>query len=476
MAAGILGTKIEALPNSAGVYKFLDSKKRVIYVGKAKNLKKRVQSYFRAKVGNNRLELLARAVRDIEIVRTSSSAEALIYEAALIKDYKPKFNVELKDDKSYPFLKLTIDEDFPRLIITRKRVADGALYYGPYANRKLLKEAVFFMEKVFPLRKCRKLKKKVCLEYHIGSCRGVCEKKITAVEYKKIVMALKKFLEGKKEELIHALEKEMNRFSSKRKYEESLFVKKQIEALMAIRAFHDRSRQPICGELDELKDILKLDKTPIVIECFDVSNTSGQQAVGSMVRFFAGEPEKSGYRKFRIKSMKGINDYLMIREVVRRRYSRLLKKNEPFPDLVLIDGGKGHLSAAMEELKKLGLEKIRVASIAKEWNHLYSSRSDRAIRLSPGTRALFLVQRIRDEAHRFAITYHRMLRSKDKFETPLREIKGIGPAREKKLLKFFGGINNIRNAGVQEIQKRGIDRRTAERVKARLKYTKTPTS
>jgi len=468
-ATGKLLEKIEGLPSSPGVYKFLDSARRVIYVGKATNLKKRVKSYFTGRPGNNRLELLVHVARDVKIVKTASSAEALIFEAALIKDHKPKFNVELKDDKSYPFLKLSINEEFPRLEITRRRLNDGAVYYGPYAEAKLLKEAVSFMEKVFPLRKCRKLKKKVCLEYHIGSCRGVCEKKITRKVYGKIVDALKKFLEGKKEELIVSLKKDMKEFSRQKKYEAALSVKRQIEALTAVRAFSEASRQPVYGELEELKDILKMKKMPIVIECFDVSNTSGQQAVGAMVRFFAGEPDKSGYRKFRIKNVKGIDDYLMIREVVGRRYSMLKEKNEPLPDLVLIDGGKGHLSVAARELKKLGLEKMRVASIAKEHNHLYTFPDARPIKLAPGTRALFLIQRVRDEAHRFAITYHRALRRKEKFETPLRDIKGIGPTREKKLLKCFGGIKDIRKATVKEIQKTGIDRLTAERIKKCLK-------
>jgi len=468
-ATGKLLRTIEGLPSSPGVYKFLDSGGRVIYVGKAKDLKRRVKSYFSGRAGNNRLELLARAVRDIKIVRTRSSATALISEAAMIKDHKPKFNIELKDDKSYPFLKLSVNEEFPRLIVTRRRLNDGACYYGPYTNAKLLKSAVSFMKKVFPLRKCRKLKKKVCLEYHIGSCGGVCEKKITKKEYGKIVGALKKFLEGKKEELIVELKKDMKKFSRQKKYESALSAKRQIEALMTVRAFGDASRLPVSGELDELKNILKMNKEPIVIECFDVSNISGHQAVGSMVRFFAGEPDKSGYRKFRIKNVKGIDDYLMIREVVGRRYSMLIKKNEPLPDLVLIDGGKGHLSVASRELKQLGLKKIRVASIAKEHNHLYTLPFARPIKLAPGTRALFLIQRVRDEAHRFAITYHRTLRRKEKFETPLQDIKGVGPTREKKLLKCFGRVKDIRKATVKEIQEAGLDKKTAERIKKRLK-------
>ncbi|MFH1798177.1 MAG: excinuclease ABC subunit UvrC [Candidatus Omnitrophota bacterium] len=406
--------KIKTLPDSSGVYEFLNKKGEVIYVGKAKNLKRRVASYFQdGRPRDGRLELLKNETYDIKFIRSSTEAEAFIYEAGLIKDLAPKYNIELKDDKSYPFLKLTINEKYPRLFITRRRMNDEAVYYGPYVNVKLLREAVSFMKKIFPLRTCRASRKTVCLEYHIGQCPGPCQVKADDADYNNVVRQLKKFLEGKKEELINSLEKEMKRYSKKREYEKALFVKKRIEALTAARQLHDRFRHPVYGELDELRNVLNLPRLPIKIECFDVSNISGHQAVGSMVKFVSGLARKSEYRKFRIKTVKGIDDYSMIREVVHRRYSRIIKEGKALPDLVLIDGGRGHLSTVRDELDKLGLKTLHAASIAKEFNHLYMDGQKLPIRLSPGSRLLFLIQRIRDEAHRFAITYHRQLREKE---------------------------------------------------------------
>ncbi|NQT32676.1 MAG: excinuclease ABC subunit UvrC [Candidatus Omnitrophica bacterium] len=451
------------LPDTPGVYKFLDSKGKIIYVGKALRLKKRVASYFQAgRARDSRLELLVSKVRDIKFIRASSEAEALIYEAGLIKDHNPKFNIELKDDKSYPFLKLTVNEKYPRLFLTRRRVSDGALYYGPYVNVKLLKEAVSFMKKVFPLRTCRRLRKTVCLEYHIGQCYGPCEGKITEKDYRRIAGQLKKFLEGKKDDLMQMLEREMIKFSKKQKYEKASAIKKRIEALTAIQQLHDRAQHPIFGELDELQNALNLPKLPVVIECFDISNIGGRQSVGSMVKFIAGSPRKSGYKKFRIRTVFEQDDYTMIREVVARRYSRLLDEKKTLPDLILIDGGRGHLSVAASELKKLGLEDIPVASIAKEHNHLYTLKRRAPIRLSPGSRLLLLIQRIRDEAHRVAITYHRKLRRSDKFNTELRKIKGIGPAKEKILLESFGNMEKIKRASKKKILEAGLDWRAAE--------------
>lgn len=406
--------KIKKLPDTPGVYKFIGAGGKVIYVGKALRLKKRVSSYFRqGKARDSRLEMLVSEVRDIDFIRASSEAEALIYEAGLIKDHAPKFNIELKDDKSYPFLKLTVNEEYPRLFITRRRMADGAIYYGPYVDSRLLKEALSFMKKVFPLRTCRRFKKKVCLEFHLGQCAGPCEDKLSRDEYKVMVKQLKNFLEGRKDDLIKDLEARMKTFSKNRQYEKALNVKEKIAALTAVQQLHDRSRYPIYGELDEMQNALALASMPVSIECFDISNTGGRQAVGSMVRFVAGSPKKSDYRKFRIRTVEGIDDYSMIKEVVRRRYSRLIRENRPLPDLVMIDGGKGHLSAAREVLDELGLEEMKVVSIAKEFNHLYTEDRRQAIRLSPGSRLLHLVQRIRDEAHRFAISYHRHLRSRE---------------------------------------------------------------
>jgi len=460
-----LPEKIKNLPEGPGVYMFLDSGGRIIYVGKAINLKKRVSSYFqRGRARDARLELLVTETRDVRTIRTSSEAEALIFEAGLIKDHYPRFNIDLKDDKSYPFLKLTVGEKYPRLFITRRRLNDGAVYYGPYADAGLLKQAVSFMKKVFPLRTCRRLHKGVCLEYHMGQCYGPCEGRISEAEYGKIVRQLQAFLEGRKDDLLDSLKSQMKRLSDKKEYEKALSAKKRIEALTAVRQMHDTARYPMYGELDELQSALGLASTPRIIECFDISNISGTGAVGAMVRFTAGVPDKNNYRKFRIRSVKGIDDYAMIREVVRRRYARLKEEGRPFPDLVLIDGGKGHLAVAKKELDELGIRRIALASIAKEFNHLYTPRRRYPIRLSPGSRMLFLIQRVRDEAHRFAITYHRSRRKREEFATGLREIKGVGPVKEKILMEAFGSVENIKRRSKEELQSAGIDRKTARAI------------
>jgi len=320
------------------------------------------------------------------------------------------------------------------------------------------------MKKVFPLRTCNRLHRSVCLEYHMGQCMGPCEGKISVREYSDIVGQLRKFLEGRKDALIHTLETRMKKFSGQKKYEKALAVKERIEALTAVQQLHDRSQHPIYGELDELQNALALPRMPMVIECFDVSNISGRQAVGSMVRFVAGKARRSDYRKFRIKKVEGIDDYSMIREVVRRRYSRLVEDGKKLPDLVLIDGGKGHLAVAGDELDKLKIRDLMVASIAKEYNHLYIPSRTQPIRLSPGSRLILLIQRIRDEAHRFAITYHRSLRRSDKFDTELKGIKGIGPVREKALLARFGSIQKIRRASMEDLISSGANKNAAKAI------------
>lgn len=457
--------KVKEFPDSPGVYMFLDAKGRIIYVGKAIRLRRRVSSYFQpGRAREARLERLVGETRDVRFERASSEAEALIYEAGLIKDHSPKFNIELKDDKSYPFLKLTINETYPRLFLTRRRTADGALYYGPYVELNLLKEALSFMKRVFPLRVCRKIPDKVCLEYHIGQCYGPCEGKVSREEYREVVNELRSFLEGRKHDLVKALEKRMKYFSARKEYEKALAVKNRMEALTAIQQLHDRASHPMYGELDELQNALGLGRLPVKIECFDISNIAGNEAVGSMVRFVGGKPDKAGYRKFRIKEVSGIDDYSMIREVVRRRYKRLINEGKALPDLVLIDGGKGHLYSAREELKALGAGALPLAAIAKEHNHLYVETRESPIRLSPGSRLLHLVQRVRDEAHRFAITFHRKLHVERSFETPLRDIKGVGPAKEKNLLEKFGSIAVIREASREELLSAGVDKRTARAV------------
>jgi len=456
--------KIKELPESPGIYKFLGKNREIIYVGKAKRLKKRVASYFQpGRAHDARMELLINEVRDIKFICASSESEALIYEAGLIKDHRPRFNVDLKDDKSYPFLKLTVDEKFPRIVMTRRKLKDGAVYYGPYVNVKLLKEAVSFMKRVFPMRSCRNMRKKVCLEYHIGQCAGPCEGKISPEEYRKTVDQLRAFLEGRKDDLLKDLKQSMKAFSREHEYEKALSIKKRIEALTSVRELRDQSNFPMFGELEELQSVLNMKNLPYAIECFDISNTGGGLSVGAMVRFEDGKPVKASYRKFKIRNVDGVDDYAMIREVVRRRYSRIKSEGAGPPDLVLIDGGRGHLSSAQKEIDGLKVNTV-VASIAKEFNHLYSRDKRYPVKLSPGSRVLHLIQRVRDEAHRFAIRYHRTLREKKVFYTGLRSIDGIGPLKEKLLLEKFKKTEKVQKATLKQLIDSGIGNKTAKAV------------
>ncbi|MDD4203201.1 MAG: excinuclease ABC subunit UvrC [Candidatus Omnitrophica bacterium] len=405
--------KIKQLPISPGVYIFYDKCKKVLYIGKARNIKRRVLSYFQKKDHDLRISKMVEQIVDLEYIPTASNEEALIYESSLIKEKKPKYNVDLKDDKSYPSLKLTVKEKYPRLIITRDIKKDGSLYFGPYTNAGLLRRAVIFLRRLFPLRTCCNLPKKECLNYHIGQCLGPC---IDDVErsYKEVVEDAKCLLRGRKKALIDRLSKRMDKFSKSMEFESAIKVKKQIEALSVLV---DQSiyTGPLIDELKSLKDILGLKVIPATIECFDISNTSGTNAVGSMVSFFNGKPDKSNYRKYKIRTVKKIDDYAMIKEIVRRRYSRLLNENKQLPQLIMIDGGLGHLQSAIEIKKQLGLN-IPFIAIAKKEEVIYCEGKTKPIKLSKDTKPLKLLQLIRDEAHRFAITYHKLLRKKGMFE------------------------------------------------------------
>lgn len=403
--------KIKKLPRSPGVYIMKTGGGSVLYVGKAVNLRKRVSSYFRPKASlDERISAMVRLVDDIDYISTSTEAEALIYENGLIKQLSPRYNIALKDGKSYPMLKLTVQEDFPRLIVTREKKDDGAAYYGPYANAKLLRQAVILLKQIFPLRSCVKMGKKVCLEYHIKQCPGPCAGAISRSAYSEMVKELKLFLEGRRKELLDTISSKMKESAAKEDFEAASGFRNRLEALSTIK--EDSVIYGTFGDLSELGRILGMSKPPVKIEAFDVSNIMGEAAVGSMIYFYKGRPDKNEYRHFRIKTVSGVDDYAMMREIVGRRYSRIIKESGKLPDLILIDGGKGHLAAACGELEKLGISKVPVVGIAKEFERLYLKDRKDPILLPKESKALHLLQRIRNEAHRFAISYHKSLMSK----------------------------------------------------------------
>ena len=401
---------VSGLPHSPGVYIMKDNAGDVLYVGKANDLKKRVSSYFqRSRAHPERIESLIAQVISIDFIPASTSAEALIYENGLIKQLSPKYNVALRDDKSYPLLKLTVNEKFPRLILTRERKNDGAIYYGPYTSAKLLKEALKILQKLFPLRTCNKMPKKECLQFHIQQCVGPCIGKIDEERYKNLVAQLKLFLEGRRVELLKFLSDKMKEFSGSERFEEAREYRDRLEALSVISK--DRVHYGPVNESEELKNILKIKGKLERIEAFDISNIMGSSATGSLVYFYKGKPDKNEYRRFKIKTVSGMDDYSMMREVVRRRYARSIEEKKTLPDLIIIDGGKGHLSVALDELNKLGLENIPVIGIAKEFEHIYMKGRQVPVILPKESKALHLLERIRDEAHRFAISYHKKLMS-----------------------------------------------------------------
>ncbi|MBU4312920.1 MAG: excinuclease ABC subunit UvrC [Candidatus Omnitrophica bacterium] len=405
--------KLKKVPHAPGIYMMKDSSGEVLYIGKAKDLSKRVSSYFQdARPMAARQMSLMERVKDLDYLVTASEEEALIYESNLIKEKKPKYNVELKDDKSFPFLKLTLGEKFPRLTITRKKVDDGSRYFGPYTRVKLLRSALQVMKGIFPLRTCRNMPGEVCLSYHIGQCAGPCVKKISQKEYREIVDQLVLFLEGKKTRLLKELERRMNEEARFENFEEAVILRNRIAALSEVPGKKLREYSGWGDVAVKLKKLLRLPRLPLKVEAFDVSNISGKEATGSMVYFNNGKPDKSNYRKFRIKDVEDIDDYAMIQEIVRRRYKRLKEEGGQFPDLIIIDGGKGHLQAAYKELLRLNLRHVPIVSIAKEHERIYTLSSRTPLDINRDSRLLYFIQQIRDEAHRFALKYHHKLRDK----------------------------------------------------------------
>jgi excinuclease ABC subunit C len=455
--------KVKKLPGTAGVYIMKGPSGEILYVGKASNLKRRVSSYFqRSSRLPERIRILVGRVSDITFLPAATEAEALIYENGLIKQLSPKYNVALRDDKSYPMLKLTLNEKFPRLFITRQKKQDGSVYYGPYANAKLLREALVILRQLFPLRSCGRMPKGVCLNYHIRQCLAPCAGKVNDSAYGEIVSELKLFLEGRRAELLGRLSDKMLAASKRRAFEEAAACRARIEALGSLK---EKVNYGPSAESDELRAIIGLGKDPDVIEAFDVSNIMGKEAVGSMVCFHRAKPAKSRYRKFRIKTVSGIDDYAMMREIVRRRYGRLMEEKGVPPDLVVIDGGKGHLEAAAAEMADLGLSDVAVIGIAKEFEHIYLKGAKEPLVLPKESKALHLLERIRDEAHRFAIKYHSQMRASAIKYSELDEIAGVGRKRKKALMAHFGSVDKIRHAPADELlEVRGIDEKTARRI------------
>jgi len=403
-----LKEKVLSFPNTPGVYLMYDAFGKVLYAGKAKALKKRLLSYLGPGLASKTAALMDK-VRDLKFRLCPSEDMALLLEASLIHELKPKYNISLRDDKSFPFVKIS-GEDFPAIYITRKKDDPSAQYIGPYTSAKLLKNALKIIRSCgFAFRTCKHLPDKSCMYHRINLCSAPCIGKISREEYGRVIGNIILVLEGKVDLLIRKLTKLMLDKAKARDFEAALVAREQITVLSEMSegpSGVNRKR-----ELEDLKNRLGLRTLPERIEGFDISNISGAQAVGSMVSFYNGSPDKNNYRRFRIKSFQGIDDYKMLAEVLRRRYTRVIKEEGSLPDLLLIDGGKGHFFTAARQLKQLHL-KLPLVSIAKKEEHVYISGKARPLTFVEDTPALNLIRRVRDEAHRFALAYHHVLRRK----------------------------------------------------------------
>jgi len=413
--------KLKCLPDAPGVYIMKDGSGQIIYIGKAISLKKRVQSYFTSSKNTPYKQgLLASQIRDIEFIPTHSEAEALLLEAGLIKKHQPRYNVELKDGKSYPLVKIT-DEDFPCVSVCRPACLQSgrpkrkqqAAFFGPYTNAGLLREALKIIRKGLSFRTCKNLPKKSCLDFHLKLCPAPCIGKISKKDYQKTIASLKLILDGRQEELYDRLKEAMRRAATKNDFEEAARLRDQLQSVASLYSA-GRIRNYL-QEAQQLKEALHLSVIPERIEAFDISHISSAGAVGSLVYFYKGKPDKNHYRRFRIKESKGNNDCQMLSEVSRRRYFRLKEEGSLLPDLILVDGGKGQVGAIKKELDKLGLN-IPLAGLAKEKEEIFLPQKKNPVILAVDSPALQLLQRLRDEAHRFAQSYHYILRRKHAFE------------------------------------------------------------
>lgn len=609
--------KLTTLPDNPGVYIMKDSDDNIIYIGKAKSLKNRVRQYFQSSRNHSqKVRSMVEHIRDFEYILTDSELEALILECNLIKKHRPKYNVLLKDDKHYPYIKVTTNEEYPRVLMVRRIERDGARYFGPYTNSRAVNETLELIRKLFPIRSCSRsldgnnTNNRPCLYYHIGECLAPCQGDVDKEEYGELIEQICKFLDGKHQVLIDELKIEMERASNNLEFERAaiirdrimavekilenqkiiwtddmedrdvialatsapniiaqiffirsgkligseqfvledsygnhledaiesfikqfyaddtyipkeLFIDREIpdvdiledwlsrrrgnrvyikvpkrgikrrlvdlaeknatEAAQNIQYRERRKEERTVGACEELAEYLNLESVPYRIEAFDISNIQGVESVASMVVFEGGKPKKKDYRRFKIKTVKGPDDYASMAEVVRRRYTRGLNeiahlqsegkdidggKFSILPDLILIDGGKGQLKAAFEVLEELNLDYIPIISLAEKYEEVYMIDRIEPLIIPRNANALHLIQRIRDEAHRFALSYHRSLRQKESIHSILEDIPEIGPKRRIALLKKFGSVEAIRAASLEELcSVDGMTRRAAQNIK-----------
>lgn len=500
---------MQTVSHRPGVYLMKDRLGSIIYVGKAKDLKKRLGSYFmpsRKRTADRKTRALIDAICDFEIHEVRNEQEALLLEGKLIKQYRPRFNVSMRDDKRFLLVKVNFDDPWPRLQTTRLKKQDGAKYFGPFAHSGALRATVAWLNKEFGLRSCRPLRPgeqdyKHCNADVIQNCAAPCVGKVTREDYLMNLEEACVLLSGKgKRERLKGLQEEMVEAASKMDFEKAARLRDVIgnleKALSPTRQFTRGRGVPTqvkpLEDLAELGEWLQLPTPPTVMECFDISNISNTHNVASMVRFTDGAPDNQNYRRYRIKTVEGQDDFASMAEVVRRRYGRILKENMEanpevaeetqegalevlrrlalegkspitLPDLVIVDGGKGQLSVAYEELKRLGLHDLPIIGLAKQREEIFTPGESEPIAIPHELGALKLMQRIRDEAHRFANGYNELLLRKRMKESLLDECPGMSAARKKALLQRFGSVKRLKEATAEQVAElRGISLKSAE--------------
>ena len=429
--------KIKGFPTGPGLYFMKDSGDKVLYIGKAKNLRSRAASYFQpstdlvATRGPMIAEMIGK-VANVDFLETPNEVDALLSEARLIKDIRPPYNSDLVDSKTFPYLEITTGDDFPGVYITRKPRPHGSRLFGPFAGARDLRDVLVVLQKIFKFRTCKiEINKddpkrrffRPCLLYSIKQCTAPCGAKIDRNEYKKIITDLLRFLRSKRSTILRQLKQQMAGASEALEYEKAAMFRDRIRLIERLdrRGSPEEHVQPEVFATDptealvELRELLDTTEPVRIIEGIDIANIAGAEAVGSLVKFIDGRPFKSGYRRFRIKTVAGIDDYAMIAEVVSRRYKYALRGEELWPDLVLIDGGIGHLRAAEKAFEQLNAPPVRIASIAKKEEDIYLQNSSKPLKLPGRSPARKLLQYVRDEAHRFAQHYHHILRGKKMF-------------------------------------------------------------
>ena len=460
--------KLAALPDQPGVYLMRNRQGKIIYIGKAASLRSRVSSYFRRSTfskADPKLRGLIRSIEDLDFVPLKTEAEAVLTESRLIKDYRPRYNISLKDDKRFLLLRVNLGEPYPRFEAVRIRKDDGARYWGPYASSPAAWASLEFVEKQFGLRRCAPREPGVedhrhCLNDVVRFCSAPCVGKVTAEEYGERVRTACGFLDGERREFLEALRQQMAAAAKEMRFEKAAALRDTY--LLLLKGIREKARgrkslrmkKEEAGKgLEELARRLGLERPPKVIECYDISNISGTNSVASRVVSVEGVPTPSRYRMYRIKSVEGADDPASMAEVIRRRFARALEEKEALPDLVLVDGGLTQLRAARGALDALGLSGQRVAGLAKQYEELFHDPANAAppLRFEADSPALRVIQQIRDEAHRFALTYHRTLRARKIRESVLDDIEGIGEKRKEKLLARFGSLERLRRAGEEEI-------------------------